>query len=563
MSDIRLKDWENWFEYRILQRGEDLFESECVRNIRMGENAYTAVVEGTYDYDVSIEVDSDGIQDMYCTCPYADSGRYCKHEAALLYAITNSEEQDGDSSEWEKSYQQRSDELLQAILQIPTEKLQAMVQSYALRDETLYNRIMTDYAVEPLGKKIARAKNRIDQIRYEYSDRSGFIDWRNASDFITAMTGVLYDNVDALIENEEWMAAFGVTKEVFVTIGNVDIDDDGDLAYGAETCCEFWRKIIDGCPEEQRRTIYDWFDENRDSDIVIDYLLDYINDFFLNEFHDRKSLENKINILDQKIADYEENKKSVWYRSGYEELVLNRLQTMEELDYPQEEIEEYFQKYHSISVVRQHLIGRLIQGEKYQDAIDVLKESKKLDVQYKGLVKWYSEQLIGVYNRLDDRRSQLSELEFQVLYCTQNDLKYVLMWKEMIEPSKWTDTVREKILAAGSCQMIHFALLQSEEMHERLLHDVIETGSIHWIDQYEKILKKRFPNEMKNAYIAYVQAEAQRVTERKYYRQLAGYLKRIRKYPHGKEDAQAVADEWKREYRRRSAMMDELAKAGF
>ena len=563
MSDLRLKDWENWFEYRILQRGLDLFEEKCVRNVELNGNTYTAVVEGTYDYDVSIEAGTDGIQDMYCTCPYAESGRFCKHEAALLYAVCDGEDSEDNTTKWEKRFYQKSDELSQAILQIPIEKLQSMVQSYALQDDTLYNRIMTDYATESIEKKIARAKNRIDQIRYEYSDRRGFIDWRNAGGFISSMTGVLYDNVDALINREEWMAAFDVTKEVFITIGNVDIDDDGDLTYGAETCCEFWRRIVNGCSDEERQTIYNWFAENKDSEMVIDYLVDYINDFFLNEFHDRKALENKITILDQKIVDYEENERSSWYYREYEELVLNRLLTMEELKYSQDEIDHYIHKHYSISGVRQHLVDHLVQEEKIQEAIEILQESKIMDARYHGLVQMFSEKLIRMYEQLGDRKSMLSEVEFQVLSCPQNNLKYILMWKEMIEPSEWSERVLEKILAADSCRMVHFELLQAEGMYERLLHDVLETESIFWIDQYEKVLKEKFPNEMKKAYIAYVQTEAKRVTQRKYYRQLAGYLKKIRKYPGGTDDAQAVADEWKREYRRRSAMMDELAKAGF
>lgn len=106
MSDLRLKDWENWFEYRILQRGLDLFEEKCVRNVELNGNTYTAVVEGTYDYDVSIEAGTDGIQDMYCTCPYAESGRFCKHEAALLYAVCDGEDSEDNTTKWEKRFYQ-------------------------------------------------------------------------------------------------------------------------------------------------------------------------------------------------------------------------------------------------------------------------------------------------------------------------------------------------------------------------------------------------------------------------------------------------------------------------
>jgi len=44
---------------------------------------------------------------------------------------------------------------------------------------------------------------------------------------------------------------------------------------------------------------------------------------------------------------------------------------------------------------------------------------------------------------------------------------------------------------------------------------------------------------------------------------LIKYLRKIRFYPEGKEAAQKLAEEWRACYKRRSAMMDELTKAGF
>ena len=41
------------------------------------------------------------------------------------------------------------------------------------------------------------------------------------------------------------------------------------------------------------------------------------------------------------------------------------------------------------------------------------------------------------------------------------------------------------------------------------------------------------------------------------------YLKKIAKYPGGRELAGKIAAGWKLKYRRRPAMMDELMKAGF
>ena len=47
------------------------------------------------------------------------------------------------------------------------------------------------------------------------------------------------------------------------------------------------------------------------------------------------------------------------------------------------------------------------------------------------------------------------------------------------------------------------------------------------------------------------------------YRYLVTDLRKMRRYDGGKELAVAIAATWKQEYKRRSALMDELRKAGF
>ena len=83
------------------------------------------------------------------------------------------------------------------------------------------------------------------------------------------------------------------------------------------------------------------------------------------------------------------------------------------------------------------------------------------------------------------------------------------------------------------------------------------------VDKYENVLKKKFPEQMRDIYISYVQKQAERTGDRKRYRELMQYLKKIRRYPGGKEKAAEIAENWRALYCRRSAMMDELQKAGF
>ena len=78
--------WKQLFRPHILERGMEYYYAGCVESLEADEAEITAVVEGTEDYDVLIELDRGKVLDMECSCPYAEGGEHCKHMAAVLYA---------------------------------------------------------------------------------------------------------------------------------------------------------------------------------------------------------------------------------------------------------------------------------------------------------------------------------------------------------------------------------------------------------------------------------------------------------------------------------------------
>ena len=68
---------------------------------------------------------------------------------------------------------------------------------------------------------------------------------------------------------------------------------------------------------------------------------------------------------------------------------------------------------------------------------------------------------------------------------------------------------------------------------------------------------------MLEAYARILIKEAAAVSSRKQYQELARYLKKLRSYPGGAEQAAQLAEDWRIRYVRRRAMMEELRTAGF
>ena len=90
IANMNFIDWKNYFDERIIARGEQYFLNGAVRSLSVKNHCATAIVSGTYDYRVEIHFSDDEITEMDCTCPYCqDEGYDCKHMVAVILALIN------------------------------------------------------------------------------------------------------------------------------------------------------------------------------------------------------------------------------------------------------------------------------------------------------------------------------------------------------------------------------------------------------------------------------------------------------------------------------------------
>lgn len=562
-----MDNWKDLFRPHILDRGLNYYEMRAVENIKQTVNGFHATVVGSEDYEVEIEIKDGRVYDMWCSCPYAEDGTYCKHMAAVLYECEGAGgEKKVENTTWEQRLFESMKELTAVIDKIPEDELRSILTEIAQENESFRNHIMTKYSSSVSESQMMQLKKEIANIGYIYSDRSGFIDWRNAGDYVAAMENFLYHNVQEVIDKGCYMQAFELTNDVFIKIGNQDMDDsDGGTTMVANACYDFWKQILDQCNESDKKKMFQWFEKHQTDGIVIDFMEDYISDFLMNEFHDKELLERKLQMLDEQIARVGERTDcGRWWSAhyGYENNILKRLELMRELDYPEEEICKYRRNNWRFSAIRKLEIEECLSEGKIAEAIHILKESKVLDKEYPGLVAEYSAKLIDLYDRKNQHKEYKEELIFQVFSCRQDNLDYVNKLKSACEPAEW-ETYREKILKERTGWIIKYPLLEAEGMYERLLQELVAENSISSLDKYEKVLKKKFPEQMRDAYIAYIRKQADIASDRKGYQYLMKYLKKIKTYPDGHEMAASIAAEWRAFYYRRPAMMDELRKVGF
>ena len=569
-----MESWQYLFQPHILERGIDYYEKDAVGPLEKTESGYRAVVKGTHNYQVEIGIKDDKVEDLWCDCPYADGGSHCKHMAAVLFAIEDAMKKEDDEYAEEQDIKGRKSganslrqELAEAIGAIPEQELRALVMELVEHNEALQNRILTKYAKGISRRQMARLKKELENISFRNSDRYGFVDWRNASGYVHDMERFLDVQVRNLIDKKYLMEAFELVNALFVQVGNQEIDDsDGETGILADSCYEYWKEILENCGEAERKKMFAWFEKNQDAEIVVDYLEEYIQNFLYDEFHDEGLLRQKMAMLDEELSGWNEEEavpRSSWGSyGGYSDVVLKRLEIMTELGASQEEIQAWVTKYWTCPQIRDWQLTEDLEAGRLTEAVALLRESKELDRDYPRLVALHSEKLINLYQQLGMKEEYRTELVFQIFGFHQKNLDFVKMLKAIATPEEWA-VYREQILQDEQRHVSRYAFLEAEGMYQELLEEIVGNDSVHIMDQYEKILGREFPEQVRDFYAAYLQNSVDRASCRSHYQELVKYLTRVCKYPDGKELAEQIAGEWRIAYRRRPAMMDELRKAGF
>ncbi|GAB2027311.1 SWIM zinc finger family protein [Lactovum odontotermitis] len=89
---MKNKLWTSLFQPHILKRGYEYYDDGRIEDFKSEDNRLTATVFGTEDYQVEITLKNGFPENCSCTCPYASTGRPCKHLAAVLFYLENSPE---------------------------------------------------------------------------------------------------------------------------------------------------------------------------------------------------------------------------------------------------------------------------------------------------------------------------------------------------------------------------------------------------------------------------------------------------------------------------------------
>lgn len=332
-----MRDWEYKFNEIILRRGLDYYLDDSVRIIEKDEELVRTLVRGSsnHDYQVKIKFTNHRMSDASCTCPYARENEYCKHMAAVLYALD------------EKIGQPRTDKENDHE---PVDSLQDIVSGMSEADakklllaEAENNLDLCSYIRHIYGKggiNIVRLKQEATDIGYRHADRHGFIDYYHAADFVRDSEISLEKYLRYMMDTQKYNSAFALVCHTFCSLSSLEIDDSGgEIGILVDVCSGYWKEIIEECGLDEQWKFFEWF-RGHQYNFVVDYLQCYIEDFFMENFHEPEMLQQKLDTFDQLIAEISLNNKAGSSDFSFKEYALDRytsarLRIIEELEQAQ------------------------------------------------------------------------------------------------------------------------------------------------------------------------------------------------------------------------------------
>lgn len=564
-------NWKKLFAIHILERGYDYYCDDAVENMEISDDIIRADVIGSEDYEVEISLSNGEVTDMYCSYPYALDGRNCKHMAAVLYEWSeNGAEEKKDEENaintdlfqpayTVKSHKKKLTAVEGLVSGANEEDVRSFLAAVLAEDEKLLLRFHNIINKQVTREDINNYIRQVDIIADRYMGRNHFISYYEADGFISELEEIIDEDVRRMIDNGNYLSAFEVMNYIFVLIGDVDMDDsDGGTGMLADRIYQLWLELLVKVSSKEKRKMFDWFTSHLDGS-VIDYLEEYIEQIIMGEFEEKEYEQAKLDFIEDMIAR-SERKDSDWSRDyGVGKWAVRYLEMLQEKKASDEQIEEVCKRYWKNSSVRRYYVDICMKKKEYDHVLQILDECILLDKQYRGLISEYSEKKKEIYLLQGNKSAYIEQLWKLVLEHEAGDLELYRELKKQYTADEWL-VKREEIFGKLPAYAHVEKLYKEEKLYDRLLVYVLNSPGLYALQEYEKVLKKEYPEQILNKYNDEVSKMAVHTSDRKNYTHLVSLLRKMQQIKGGSKLVEQIVAEWKIKYKNRPAMMDELRK---
>ena len=548
------ENWKQQFSTTILNRGWEYYRQMCVDELEFDGQGITAVVSGSYEYNVDITFSGNGIGKMTCDCPYAEEGNYCKHMAAVLYAWED--EMKNPDSGHEKYGKEIS--VKDAVQMLTEETVRVLLLEYAEKDRGLRDHILISATGGISRKQRDSWKKELAHLKRNYDvGYDDYLNYDQAYDYFSDLVNFLHEKIPPLLQIGLFADAYSLIREIYCAAG-VDCDDScGGYEELIDECRNYLEDII-RCSDPECKQMFYRECLNRCNGMISVNNDEMWQNILLNAFAGEEYLRRTMRLIEEALnrdIDITQGNWIAW-------LVQHKIKLMRELGDTEEEIAAFRHQYCRFPEIRRMEWEEALERNDISNAIQLLRESKQLDADQRNLVSEYSRKLIELYEKQNDVKACRTELTEYIFELSNYKWEEIQKLKKFSSADEWRSDL-QRILKLKQYPYIRHQLMASEEMYRELLNELETDRDLEGLQQYEAVLKPYFPEEIRDVFFAYLRLEMEHAMSRETYAGLIARLKKMKTYPEGEAMANSLADEWRVIYKRRSAMLDELKRAGF
>lgn len=557
---MNLGEWMLDFDDIILRRGQKYFEEGRVSQIVFEEDTWSADVEGSEDYEVSVTITGDESEPLAysCTCPYSGAP-YCKHTAALLYAIeAGAEKKTGKA----KKLAQKGISL-ERLKRLPKEQLVQLLMevchAYPDAQDWIEARLAPKEDMLEHYRNLIRTSIR-SCMRHGYvSYRDMFRAIKGADEALIYLQGQLVPAGDPLFALEFAHMLLQEVKEL------LDCGDDSDGGVGMTIECTleaignlYALRIADAADAEQMA----FFERMM---LIVgsplfrgwDHWNDELIDICICIADEQPSLRVRImQLRENEMRRCEKESSSLGMNYSLEAAQKAYYALLCRWSEPKV-AQQFLISHLENEKFRELLIEQYRDEGRYLEAIELCLSAEKVarETKYLGTERRWKELRYEILCQMNDQEA-MTRLAQELLL--DGDDAYYEKLKTLIPDGEW-EGKRAELL--DRIEQINAHLYKKLILRERDEARALAHVQAHreWIYDAYDLLAADYPDEVRRILVRQIQMEAASASMRSMYQDVCRHIVLLRKVDDGQTVDQLI-EQFKLGYKRKSAFMDELGK---
>ncbi len=557
---IPLNEFEQLIDEKILKRGLSYFKGGAITDFsEISNGEYEAIVSGTEEYTVQLEISNNTLTEHNCNCPY-DMGPVCKHVVAIIFHLKQDElglNQPSISKPRKKKTKSVSQQVKELLKTISHNELIDFVQENSKTDKKFRNYFLASFGHLSQNQSKEFYQKQIHSILQSAAGRDGWIGWSDMK-YVVNTTEPFLENAKKYLANNNFENVFFISialLEEMTEAFQYGDDSNGDLGYFIESAIELLSNLTqEKLPKDLKERISEYCISAFKQKLFEGW------DWHLGMLRTACKLIDKESDADI-ILDCLESVNGGYERERAQSFKLDLLRKFKD----EKEVEKYIDKHISNSLIRIKEIEKAFKSKDFKRVIQLSEDGIKCDKKDKpGLVKVWYNWLLKVAQSQKDTLKIIKYSRFLFIDNFHPEQDYYQILKKNIENEKWHPFLEEIIKEiTPKNRWTYTELIRNiyikEEWWDRLFIMLKQNLSMENIQQNEQYLSKDYSPELIDLYSERITNYVEKYIGRNHYQTACRYLRRMKKLG-GNEQVNELIELFRKQYPQRKALMDELTR---